>query len=62
VAGHGGPLGDAFDMVGHDPSMLEIPARLHTLNQVDPNTMADLKHFENKNFLGIDFVGQKPRC
>ena len=26
VAGHGGPLGDTFDMVWHDPSMLEIPA------------------------------------
>jgi hypothetical protein len=40
VAGHGGPLGDAFDMVGHDPSMLEITARLHALNQVDPTTRA----------------------
>ena len=35
VAGHGGPFGDALDMVGHDPSVLEIPARLHALNQVD---------------------------
>ena len=32
VAGHGSPLGEVFDMVGHDPSMLEIPARLHALN------------------------------
>jgi hypothetical protein len=46
VAGHGGPLGDAFDMVGHDPSMLEITARLHALNQVDPTTRADLGHLE----------------
>jgi hypothetical protein len=36
VADYGGPLGDAFDMVGHDPSMLEITAMLHALNQVDP--------------------------
>jgi hypothetical protein len=63
VAGHGGPLGDAFDMVEYDPSMLEISVRLHALNQVDPTTRADLKHFENKNFcrfrhlgLGIDYV------
>jgi hypothetical protein len=53
VAGHGGPLGDAFDMVGYDPSMLKIPARLHALNQVDPTTKADLKRFENKNFVGF---------
>ena len=53
VAGHGGPLGDAFDMVGHDPSMLEITARLHAFNQVDPTTGADLRHFENKNFVRI---------
>ena len=31
VAGHGGPLGNAFDMVRHDSSMLEIPTRLHAL-------------------------------
>jgi hypothetical protein len=53
VAGHGGPLGDAFDMVGHDPNMLEITARLHTFNQVDPTTRANLGHFENKNFIRI---------
>jgi hypothetical protein len=32
VAGHGGPLSDAFDMVGHDPNMLKIFAMLHALN------------------------------
>ena len=40
-------------MVGHDPSVLKIPARLHALNQVDPTTRADLRHFENKNFVFI---------
>ena len=40
VAGHGGPLGDAFDMVGHDPSVLDVPARLHAFNQVHPTTRA----------------------
>ena len=53
VACHGGPLGDAFDMVRHDPSMLEIPARLHALNQVDPTTRANLIHIENKNFVRL---------
>jgi hypothetical protein len=48
VAGHNGPLGDVFDMVGHDPSMLKIPARLHALNRVDPTIRADLRHLENK--------------
>jgi hypothetical protein len=38
VAGHGGPLGDTFDMVGYDPNMLEILARLHALNQVNTTT------------------------
>jgi hypothetical protein len=47
VAGHGDPLCVAFDMVGHDPSMLEITARLHAFNQVEPTTRANLKHFEN---------------
>jgi hypothetical protein len=32
VASHGGPLGNTFDMVGHDPNMLEILARMHALN------------------------------
>ena len=53
VACHGGPLGDTFDMVGHDPSMLKIPAGLHTPNQVVPTTKADLGHLENKNFVRI---------
>jgi hypothetical protein len=53
VANHGDPLGDVFDIVGHDPSMLEIPARLHALNQVDPTTRADLRHLENKNFVRL---------
>jgi hypothetical protein len=53
VASHGGPLGDSFDMVRHDPSILEITARLHALNQVDPTTGPDLRHFENKNFVRI---------
>lgn len=53
VASHGGPLGDAFDMVRHDPCILEITARLHAFNQVDPTTRADLGHFENKNFICI---------
>jgi hypothetical protein len=41
VAGHGGPRGDAFDMVGHNPSMLKIHVRLHAPNQIDPTTKAD---------------------
>ena len=40
-------------MVRHDPCMLEITARLHAFNQVDPTTRADLGHFENKNFVCI---------
>ena len=42
VACYGGPLGNTFDMVGHDPSMLKILAGLQTPNQVDPTTKADL--------------------
>ena len=53
VAGHGGPLGNAFDIVGHHPSVLEIPAGLHTLNQVDTTTRADLGHLENKHFVRV---------
>jgi hypothetical protein len=40
-------------MVGYDPNMLEFPAMLHTLNQVDPTTRADLIHFENENFVRL---------
>ena len=53
VAGHGGPLGDAFDMVRRDPNMLDIPAGLIAPNQVDPTTRANLGHLENKNFVYI---------
>ena len=31
--------------------MLEILARLHALNLVDPTTKADLRRLENKNFV-----------
>jgi hypothetical protein len=51
VAGFGGPLGDVFEMVGHDLSMLKTPSRLHVLNQVNPTTRADLKHLENKFYV-----------
>jgi hypothetical protein len=40
-------------MVRHDPNMLKISAKLHTLNQVDPTTRAYLKHHENKNFVRL---------
>ena len=48
VAGRGGPLGNAFIMVGHDHN-----ARLHALNQIDPTTRANLRHLENKNLVRI---------
>ena len=38
VASEVGPRGDAFDMIGHDPSMVEILVRLYALNHVDPTT------------------------
>jgi len=53
VAGYGDLLDDAFDMVGHDPSMFEIPTWLHSPNQVNTIARADFKHFENKNFVGV---------
>jgi hypothetical protein len=69
VACHGGPLGDAFDMVGHDPSMFEIPASLHALKQVDSITRVDLIHLKNEKLCpsrhlgqGIDSSGHRPRC
>ena len=40
VVGHGALLGDAFDMVRHDPIILEIPTRLRAPpNQVPPLTI-----------------------
>jgi hypothetical protein len=48
VASHGGSLGHTFDMVGHDPSMLEIPAKLHASNQVNPTPRANLRHLKTK--------------
>ena len=37
VASHGGPLGDVFDMVRRDPSMLEISTRLYAINKSTPS-------------------------
>jgi hypothetical protein len=45
VTGHGGPFCNAFDMVGHDPSMLEITTRLHAFNQVDPHHQGQAQTF-----------------
>ena len=53
VAGHGGPLGNVFDMVRHDPSMLEIPTRLHVPNQVDPTTRANFQYLENESIVRL---------
>ena len=53
VAYHGGPLGDTFDMIGHDPNVFKIPARLHAHNQVDPTTRVDLIHLEYKNLVHV---------
>ena len=51
VAGQGGPLGDAFDMVGYDPNMLEIPTILHLLNQINSTIKVDFGHLQNTNFI-----------
>jgi hypothetical protein len=59
VASHGGPLGDAFDMVGHDPSMLKIPTRLHALNQVDSTMRAGLIHLHNKKIVRLVTLAQE---
>ena len=53
VASHGGPLGHALDMVGHDPSMLEILTRLHAPNQVNPTAGANLGHLEDEDFVRL---------
>ena len=47
------PLGDVFDMVGHEPSVLEIPAWLHVLDKADPTTRANLGHLENENLVRV---------
>ena len=47
------------DMVGHNPSMLEILALLHAPNQIDPTTRVDLGHFEDNDFVCfITVVGE----
>ena len=43
MVGHGGLLGDMFDIAGHDPSMLKIPAKLHALNPLPKPTSNILK-------------------
>ena len=53
MAGHDDSFGYLFDMVKQIPSILEIPARLHAFNQVDPTTRADLGPLENKNFVRL---------
>ena len=56
VACHGGPLDNAFDMVGHDSNMLKIPASLHVFIYIDPTIKADFRHLENKNFVRLVIV------
>ena len=58
VAIHGGP----FDMVVHDPSMFEIPAKLHAPNKFDPTTKTNriFCSFRHPG-LKIDYVGHTPR-
>jgi len=51
VAGHGGPLGDTFDVVGHHPSILKIPSGLHAANKVDATPRANFRHFEDEDLV-----------
>ena len=59
VASHGGPLGHVLDMVGHDPNMLEIHAKLHAPNQVNPTTAANLGHLDDEDFLCLVTLAQE---
>jgi hypothetical protein len=40
-------------MVGHDPSMLKIPARLHAPNQVAPTIKPTSDILKTKNFVRL---------
>lgn len=53
VAAHGGPASDTFDMVNHEPNILEVATLLHAFDKVNSASRADFRHFKKKHFVGL---------
>ncbi len=56
MAGQGFPALETFHMIKHDPSYLEIPTKLHLLNQFTSTIVSIHRHVENENFLSKIFL------
>jgi len=51
MASHYCPIGDAFDMVRHDPKILQIAPRLHLSNEAHSSPNPIDEHLENEDLL-----------
>jgi hypothetical protein len=50
---HGGPPFDPFDVIGHHPRVLEVPTRLHPMNQIHTTSRTNLGHLEDEHLVCI---------
>src|SRR5665213_708460 len=53
MSGHGGPAFDPLDMIGHHPSILKVPTRLHPPNQIHSTSWTNLRHLEDENLVRL---------
>ncbi len=51
MASHHCPIGDAFDMVKHDPRVLQIAPRLHSSNEPHSSPSPINGHIENEDLI-----------
>jgi hypothetical protein len=51
---HNCPNSNMFHMIKHDPSILQIPCRLHSCEKVDSTPISIYQHLENEHLLSTN--------
>jgi hypothetical protein len=51
MTSHGGPFLNTFNMIKHQPTILQITTRLHAPHQINPICWPIEQHFKQKHFL-----------
>ena len=59
MASHGGPMLNTLDVIKHNPHILQISSRLHSLDQVNPRSGPHLGHLENKHLVRVGALSRE---
>ena len=58
MASHGGPMLNTLDVIKHNPSVFQMSSRLHSIDQMHPESGPHLRHLENKHLVRIQALTQ----